>query len=112
MTITLFPYYLPKMPSSPPEPPAPDANTGPANSDTTTTTTAMSTGAIVSLVFVAIWYFVWNLGAASLSYAKYGSVGWAILDFFFAPLYYPYYALVLNTPTAAVMGGRRRTKLW
>ena len=100
------------MPSSPPEPPAPDANTGPANSDTTTTTTVMSTGAIVSLVFVAIWYFVWNLGAASLSYAKYGSIGWAILDFFFAPLYYPYYALVLNTPTAAVMGGRRRTKLW
>ena len=99
------------MPSSPPEPPAPDANTGPANSDTTTTT-VMSTGAIVSLVFVAIWYFVWNLGAASLSYAKYGSIGWAILDFFFAPLYYPYYALVLNTPTAAVMGGRRRTKLW
>ena len=99
------------MPSSPPAPPPPDANTGPANSDTTTTSTAMSTGAIVSLVFVLVWYFLWNLGAASLSYAKYGSIGWAILDFFFAPLYYPYYALVLNTPAASMVGGRRR-KLW
>lgn len=101
------------MPSSPPGPPPPDANTGPANSDTTTTSKAMSTGAIVSIVFVVIWYFVWNLGAASLSYAKYGSIGWAILDFFFAPLYYPYYALVLNTPTASMSAGKRRVpKMW
>lgn len=100
------------MPSSPPEPPAADANTGPANSVPTAMPTALSTGATVSLVFVLIWYFVWNFGAASLSYAKYGSIGWAILDFFFAPLYYPYYALVLNTSTPTMMGGRRRTKLW
>ena len=35
LTITLFPYYLLKMPSSPPNPPSPDANTGPANAPTT-----------------------------------------------------------------------------
>ena len=73
----------------------------------------MPTGAIVATVFAAIWFFVWSFGAASLSYAKYGSIGWAILDFFFATFYYPYYALVLNTPTATMMGGsRRRMKLW
>jgi hypothetical protein len=47
-----------------------------------------------------------------LSYAKYGSIGWAILDFFFATLYYPYYALVLNTPTPTMMGGRRKLKFF
>jgi len=72
----------------------------------------MPTGAIVAAVFAALWMFVWNFGAASLSYAKYGSIGWAILDFFFAVLYYPYYALVLNTPTPTMLGGRRRMKLW
>jgi hypothetical protein len=72
----------------------------------------MSAGAIAGTVFLVVWYFLWNLGAASLSYAKYGSIGWAILDFFFAPFYYPYYALVLNTPAATMVGGRRRTKLW
>jgi len=99
------------MPSSPPEPPSADANTGPANSVPTAAST-MSAGAIAGTVFLVVWYFLWNLGAASLSYAKYGSMGWAILDFFFAPFYYPYYALVLNTPAATMVGGRRRTKLW
>jgi hypothetical protein len=56
--------------------------------------------------------FVWNLGAAQLSYAKYGSVGWAILDFFFAAFYYPFYAFFLNTPTATMGGRRRAMKLW
>jgi hypothetical protein len=62
-------------------------------------------GMILSFIFI----FVWHLGAASLSYAKYGSIGWAILDFFFATVYYPFYAFFLNTPTAPpMMGGRRR----
>jgi len=98
------------MPSSPPEPPSPDANTSPTGTSTAVATAGA--GATVGLVFLLLWWFLWNLGAASLSYAKYGSLGWAILDFFFAPLYYPFYALVLNTPTATVMGGRRRLKLW
>jgi hypothetical protein len=110
LTITLFPYYLPKMPSSPPEPPPADANT--SDKGTSTGGAVMGAWAIALTVILGLWYFLWNLGAASLSYAKYGSVGWAILDFFFAPLYYPYYALVLNTPTPTMMGGRRRTKLW
>jgi hypothetical protein len=69
-------------------------------------------GVLVAIIgFIPL--FIWHLGAASLSYAKYGSVGWAILDFFFAAFYYPFYALVLNTPTAApVMGGRRRMKFF
>lgn len=86
----------------------------------TTTATTPSSGPTVAIaggfgtlsialsVIVAI---LFHAGAAVLSYAKYGSVGWAILDFFFASLYYPFYALVLNTPCAApalIMGGRRR----
>jgi hypothetical protein len=72
----------------------------------------MSPWAIISLVFGIIVGLVWHLGAASLSYAKYGSIGWAILDFFFASFYYPYYALVLNTPsTPTTMFGGRRLRL-
>jgi hypothetical protein len=71
----------------------------------------MSPLAIVSLVFGIIVGLVWHLGAASLSYAKYGSIGWAILDFFFATFYYPYYALVLNTPSTPSMFGGRRLRL-
>jgi hypothetical protein len=71
----------------------------------------MSPWAIISLVFGIIVGLVWHLGAASLSYAKYGSIGWAILDFFFATLYYPYYAFVLNTPSTPTMFGGRRLRL-
>jgi hypothetical protein len=115
LTITLFPYYLLKMPSSPPGPPSPDANTGPANkpeSDNTDTAKAAGVLSIVAGVFGFLFMVIWHYGAASLSYAKYGSIGWAILDFFFATFYYPYYALVLNTPTPTMMGGRRKLKLW
>jgi len=97
------------MPSSPPGPPSPDSNTKPANSVKTAGSSDTSNAwAIVSMVFGILVAFVWHFGAASLSYAKYGSIGWAILDFFFATIYYPYYALVLNTPTPTMLGGRRR----
>ena len=92
------------MPSSPPDPPSPDANT------TTTTNTTTSTLGTVFGVIGLILAFLWSFGAASLSYTKYGSIGWAILDFFFATLYYPYYALVLNTPAPTMMGGGRRRR--
>jgi hypothetical protein len=97
------------MPSSPPNPPSADANTGPANSNPNANVAKTAgivgiIGGIIGFIFV----FLWHYGAASLSYAKYGSIGWAILDFFFATLYYPYYALFLNTATPAMMGGRRR----
>jgi len=106
------------MPSSPPGPPSPDANTGPANAPSTSTGDvgkAAGAAAIIGMIIGSIFLFMWHFGAASLSYAKYGSIGWAILDFFFATIYYPYYALVLNTPTPvvqAMMGGRRRMKFW
>jgi len=103
------------MPSSPPGPPSPDANTGPANkpaSDNTDTAKAAGVVSIVAGVFGFLFMVIWHYGAASLSYAKYGSIGWAILDFFFATFYYPYYALVLNTPTATMMGGRRKLKFF
>ena len=101
------------MPSSPPNPPAPESNTGPANAVPTTSAadaTVASGWAIGGMVIGVLVAFLWSFGAASLSYAKYGSIGWAILDFFFATVYYPFYALVLNTPSASVsvpmMGGR------
>jgi hypothetical protein len=86
-----------------------NANTAPANATETKTETTSSLG-IVSMVFGILFAFVWHLGAASLSYTKYGSIGWAILDFFFATFYYPFYAFVLNTPPAptSIFGGRRR----
>lgn len=97
------------MPSSPPgPPPMPESKETPSKD----TKIEMSPWAIISLVFGIIVGLVWHLGAASLSYAKYGSIGWAILDFFFATLYYPYYALVLNTPsTPTTMFGGRRLRL-
>uniref|UniRef100_A0A6C0AI72 Uncharacterized protein n=1 Tax=viral metagenome TaxID=1070528 RepID=A0A6C0AI72_9ZZZZ len=54
------------------------------------------------------WFLV-SYGAAKLSFAKYGSYGWSILDFFFAGFYYPFYAWFLNEPSqpAGFMGGRR-----
>ncbi len=100
------------MPSSGPVDPPPNANTVPTETTETKTTTTMGPLAIVGAIVGFIPLFIWHLGAASLSYAKYGSVGWALLDFFFAVFYYPFYALVLNTPTAPVMGGRRRMKFF
>jgi len=91
------------MPSSPPNPPTPDA-------DTKVNDTLASGWATAGVVIGVLFAFLWSFGAASLSYAKYGSIGWAILDFFFATLYYPFYALVLNTPsssmTSPMVGGR------
>jgi len=103
------------MPSSPPTPPPANANTGPANAPETKSDSSTASGlGIVSMVFTIVFLFIWHLGAASLSYAKYGSIGWAILDFFFATFYYPFYAFFLNTPAqpTGMMGGRRRHKFF
>jgi hypothetical protein len=99
------------MPSSPPVTPPANSNTGPANAPEKKKDATLETGwGIASMVFGILFAFVWHLGAASLSYTKYGSIGWAILDFFFATFYYPFYAFFLNTPTPSMgmMGGRRR----
>jgi hypothetical protein len=92
------------------------ANTNPSAASGSEKKSDSSTAAglgIVSMIFTIIFLFVWHLGAASLSYAKYGSIGWAILDFFFATFYYPFYAFFLNTPApTGMMGGRRRHKFF
>lgn len=59
-----------------------------------------------------------QIGAGMLSYAKYQSIGWAILDTIFAVFYYPYYAIFLNrsapevtpTVTEGLMGGKAKGK--
>ena len=56
----------------------------------------------------SILLFLYSLGASMLSYAKYRSVGWAILNFFFASVYYPYYAFFLNEPSTVMIGGMMR----
>jgi len=77
------------------------------------------TGSAVGIIMFTIStviLFLWHFGAARLSYLKYGSIGWAVLDFIFATIYYPYYALFLAESTAAVpatgvmMGGGRMVK--
>jgi hypothetical protein len=87
-----------------------NANPSPAASSEKKSESSTAAGlSIVSMIFSIIFLFVWHLGAASLSYAKYGSIGWAILDFFFATFYYPFYAFFLNTPAqpTTMFGGRR-----
>ncbi len=61
-------------------------------------------------IFSFLFFIAFSYGAAKLSYDKFGNIWWAILDFFFASLYYPYYAIFLNTPqqSSSIFGGRRR----
>jgi hypothetical protein len=80
----------------------------------------MAVGVIIVTIILSIAYAIFfSLGAAVLSYHKYGSYFWSIINFFFAWIYYPYYAFFLdtNTPpvsapatTETMMGGMR--KLW
>ena len=67
-----------------------------ANANATATTMTGSTIIVVVVLFV-IYFILFHYGAASLSYAKYHSLPWAFVNFIFAELYYPFYALVLNT---------------
>ena len=73
----------------------------------------------VLAIIPALFALFFHLGAAYLSYKKYASIGWAIVDFFFAVFYYPYYAFFLagdSNPTAPLMGpalqtaGKRRVR--
>lgn len=61
----------------------------------------------VTLALPTIFYLAFSYGAAKLSYDKYRSIGWAIVAFIFSTFYYPYYALVLNAPSALVVGAFR-----
>ena len=65
---------------------------------------------ILILMFFVFFAFGPSLSAAKLSYDKYQSLPWAILDFFFAVFYIPYYAFFLNSPTSQTFGGRGRRR--
>lgn len=72
------------------------------------------------MILPIIFLFLFHLGAGYLSFQKYGNIGWAILNFFFAYFYYPYYAFFLASAPAetvapaapaigpAIMGGLRK----
>jgi hypothetical protein len=57
--------------------------------------------AIVPIIFT----IVFHAGAAYMSYQRNQSIGWAILHFFFAVFYYPYYAFTQTTPAAPASTG-------
>ena len=101
---------MPAPANTPPVPPAvKKEDKALASTVSSGVTATLSTGWIVFWTIVGlIPWFVYSYGAAKLSYAKFGSVGWSILDFLFAPLYYPYYAYFLDTSSQAIFGGRRR----
>jgi len=92
--------------SSPPTNPAVNPPATPAKSEPATF------WSVVTLIlgsFGGVFAFLLHAAAAKLSYDKYQSVGWAILDFIFGSVYIPYYAFFLNTPTQqSTFGGRRR----
>lgn len=82
---------------------------------TTTATTATPTlwGGLLMIVAAlgGVFGLLLHAAAAKLSYDKYQSVGWAILDFIFGTVYIPYYAFFLNTPTSSsTFGGARRRR--
>ena len=52
------------------------------------------------MIFYVLIMLVSMAGAAKLSYDKFHSVGWAILDFFFSTYYYIYYAFFVSKPSS------------
>jgi hypothetical protein len=70
---------------------------------------AMLGGAAFVAIFSFIFFLAFHIGAGYLSYQKYGSMMWAVLDFIFAYFYYPYYAFFLakDVPPQTLFGGRR-----
>lgn len=112
--------------SPPPAPAAPAASTPattpPATAakaaDPVTTTASVDLGSGVWAIVGAfailpiLFAIMFHAGASYLSYQKYGSAGWAFIDFFFAVFYYPYYAFFLSgepapAPAVAMLGGKR-----
>jgi hypothetical protein len=71
------------------------------------TQTSIPTSAVTALTALAVIpLLVFHTGAAYLSYQKYGSFLWALVDFVFAYFYYPYYAFFLaGSPAPPMMGG-------
>lgn len=64
---------------------------------------------IAYIVLIFLFWLLYGVGAAKLSYDHFQSVLWAIVAFLFAPLYYPFYAFMYSTPAQPSMfGGRKR----
>ena len=109
--------------NAPPPPPPQTPQEGTSTAVASTTSGVAGVFGIFALIpLIAL--LVFHLGAAYLSYQKFGSMMWAVVDFIFAYFYYPYYAFFLAstpavsapmTPTAmvggmmkALSGARRR----
>jgi hypothetical protein len=91
--------------TTPGTPPPPPPTPGVTTTVDTTFKIEYTAVTVLSLVLSILFFIVFSYGAAKLSFDKYRSIGWAILDFFFSSFYYPYYAIFLNSPTT--IGGRR-----
>ena len=73
--------------------------------------------ALLPIILVLIFTFLYSYGAASLSYNycvytnNSGAILWSLLAFIFSGFYYPYYALFLNPigsiPKSMTGGGKR-----
>ncbi len=69
---------------------------------------------IAMIVINVLIGIIYCYGAARLSYNTFGSMGWAVVAFFLAPLYYPYYAIFVSQPApppsvmSEMFGARRR----
>jgi hypothetical protein len=86
-------------------------NTQPEKVASPTGSSGMTVGTILYLVFSILIGILYCYGAARLSYNKYGSIGWAIIAFIFAPFYYPIYGIFLSTPVSTgILGAARRLK--
>lgn len=66
---------------------------------------------IVWIILVVIQAILFYVGAAKLSYDRFRSIGWAIVAFLFAPLYYLYYAFFVSAPASPVMVAAAR-RMW
>lgn len=67
--------------------------------------------AIAMIVINVLVGIIYCYGAARLSYNTFGSMGWAVVAFFLAPIYYPYYGIFVSQPApppSGFFGGRRR----
>jgi len=64
---------------------------------------AVPLASIAWIALIVIQALLFYSGAAKLSYDRFKSIGWAIVAFLFAPLYYMYYAFFVSTSASPVM---------
>ena len=94
--------------------PAAETSTTTTDTTTTTTTDGKAVAGVFGLfagigLFSLLFLLFFHIGAGYLSYQKYGSMFWAVIDFLFAYFYYPYYSFFLakDVPPQTMFGGRR-----